>query len=76
MLAASPGIVNADRFRKFIMFFELLPVQANLIAFLVELRKAAPVKHIPGCSIERPEEVLPDMTANNSANFLFPSLQP
>lgn len=41
MLAASLGIVNVDRFRKFIMFFEL-PVQANLTEFLAELRDAAP----------------------------------
>jgi hypothetical protein len=45
MLAASLGIVNVDRFRKFIMFFEL-PVQANLTEFLAELREAAPGKNL------------------------------
>jgi len=74
MLAASPGIVNVDRFRQFIMFFEL-PVQANLTELLAGLREAAPGKNIPACSIERPEDALLDMTANNSTTFPFPSLQ-
>jgi hypothetical protein len=31
---------------------------------------------ILGCSIERPEEALLDMTATNPETFLFPSAQP
>lgn len=45
MLAASLGIVNVDRFKKFIMFFEQ-PVQANLAEFLDDLRRAVPEKQL------------------------------
>ncbi|MBM3162973.1 MAG: hypothetical protein FJZ79_06600 [Chlorobi bacterium] len=45
MLAASLGIVNVDRFKTFIMFFEQ-PVQANLGELLVDIRKAVPEREL------------------------------
>ena len=43
MLAASLGIVNVDRYKTFIMFFEQ-PVHANLHEFLAEAREAVPFR--------------------------------